>query len=263
MARKKKEKDDSLARFLAKEALVKAKPVRTLGHLFAVYKAAREVSEQAWRRVNEVLDEVYRGEVGPPDTGRWSSWPRYRRLYYTMPNGRIHMADFGWSNKTNHVGGGYWVRSWSEHRYDSLRDDQCVLAILGRRPVGALDELAAEAEIASALSDNDPMLAERFMQVYTRANHTSNRVHLVERKIADTVTQFLGETEDWSPGEREAWRRITLDDGTILTVTDRGKVIHGDALVEVRMSMQQPAVVKEAAFPYNLAERQRRAQERT
>jgi hypothetical protein len=261
VARKKKEKDILLARFLAKEALVAGKPKRTLGHLFAVYRATKEVYEQAQKALDEVLETIFRGETGPPDTGPWSSWPRYRRLYFTMPDGRVHMMDFGWSHKTNHVGGGFWVRTWSESRYNSLRDDQCVLAILGRRPVGAMDELAAEMEIASALSDNDPVLAERFMDAYVRANHTLNRVRVVERKIADTVTRFLGETQDWTSGGMEAWRRVTLDDGTILTVTNQGRVIHGDALIEVKMSMQQPAVVKEAAFPYNLAERQRKARE--
>jgi len=262
MARKKKtEKDILLARFLAKEALIQGKPKRTLGHLFAVYRAAKEVAEQASEALNEVLNTIYRGEVKPPDTGPWTSWPRYRRLYYTLPNGRIHMTDFGWSHKTNHIGGGFWARTFSESRYDSLRDVQCVLAILGRRPVGPLDELAAEMEVASALSDNDPVLAERFMDAYTRANQTMSRVRVVERKIADTVTQYLGETEDWTSGGMEAWRRVTLDDGTILTVTNQGRVIHGDALIEVKMSMQQPAVVREAAFPYNLAERQRKALE--
>jgi hypothetical protein len=259
MARKKKTGNAELDRYLAKEKLVKAKPKRTLGHLFAVYRAALKVSQQAGDDVDEVLNEIYRGEVGPPSTGPWSSWPRYRRLYYTLPNGRIHMSDFGWTNKTNHAGGGFWIRTWSENRYDSLRDDQCVLAIVGRRPVGAMDELAAEMEVASALSDNDPVLAKRFLDVYVRSNQTMSRVRVVERKIADTVTQFLGETQDWTSGGMEAWRRITLDDGTILTVTNQGRVIHGDALIEVKMSMQQPAVVKEAAFPYNLAERQRRA----
>jgi len=257
----KKKRMPELDRYLAMRKRVEAKPKRTIGDLLRMYRETKEVALAACARMTEILDKVYRGEVDPPDTGRWNAWPRYRRLYHPTENGHIRMYDFGWSHKTNHIGGGYWVRSWTSNGYDGVNDIQCVMAILGRRPAGALDEMASTIAVAEALADNDEALAQEFEASYLRSVGTRNRMEVVERKIEETVTRHLAETQNWAADERMPWRRITFADGTILTVTDRGKVIHGDALVDMTMPMDHPAVVREAPFPNSLAERQKRARE--
>jgi hypothetical protein len=262
MPGKRKLKDDRLARFLAKEALVAARPKRTLGGVMSLYREAAARSREAGSAFTEVIDRVYRGCDGPPDTGAWTAYPRYRLLYTTLKSGSIRMYSFGWSHETNHIGGGHWVRSWSSRIYSGLTDADCVRDVIGRRPTSPLEELTSEMEVSDALADNDPALVAEFERCQLRAEGLASRVRVIWGKVTETVTGHLAETENWRRRAGEPWRRITLEDGTVLTITGEGKVVPADAPVEVAMSVHHPVVVRPSSFPNSLEERVRLAQEK-
>lgn len=263
MARKKKDHtDDRISRFRALRKILASKPKRTLGQLLSLRGAVvRDVAE-AWQRLDAILDRIYEGRTGPLKTDPWCSWPRCRRLFLWTGKGRLRMLDFGWSHKLNAVGGGFWVRSWSANHYDGYDDVHLINALTGRRPYGAMDQLVAAAEVAEIIGKNDAALAEEFEAADHRLNQLYQRRSVVEQKIGDAIVARLAQAENWTGEGRASWRRITFEDGTVLTVTDKGEVLFRDALIEVPMSLLDPVDVKSAAFPNTLAERQMRALER-
>ena len=225
----------------------------------SLYREAAKAQKEAASRFTMAVDRVYGEAAGPPYTGKWSSFPLHRRLYRTMASGGIELITFGWENRTNHVGVGYWVRSWTSDRYRSLSDSECVRQLIGRTPGTPLDELSAMMEVEEALGDNEPELAEEFKAANKRAIEMAERVRVIWRTVTETVTRHLANTQEWRMGESEGWRRITFEDGMVFTVTSAGKVMPRDALIEMEMSLEHPAVVSHSSYPNSLEERQSRA----
>jgi len=248
-------------RYMAMLKLNETKRKRTLGHLFGLRRQLLSDLAVAEARNSEVLDRVYRGETGPPETGQWQSYPKHRTMFCTPPwgGGRILATEYGWSS-------GYlrgWSRSLHETFYRSTEDADFLRRLLGRVPSTDLDKLVAAGEVDGLLQDNDPELALEAVMTRHRCNQVWQRVAVVKREIVHSVLKLLADREDWSPQPGDPWRRVSFEDGTVLTITDRGDVIFGDSMREVSMSLTDPASKSHnPSFSNSLYERQRKARER-
>jgi len=258
---KKKQPTDTWLRFDAMNKLNKSKPPRTLGQMFAIRKQIIDDCSAAAEHRDALLDIVYGGLKRPPDadTGPFMSHKRHRGMFYRYDE-RIRCIWFGWSFNTHPRKPG-WVWSWSDTRYKGFDDVSFIRDALGRVPVTDLDRLIAAAEVAAMLEDNDEVLAEKVDLSILRCNALWSRLRVVEEFIATSINKLLYDRENWASGCSEAWRRISFEDGTIVTVTDRGEVIFGDAMLNVAMSMSDNVIRKDGGYPNRLAERQRHAKE--
>lgn len=271
MARKKREEDDELRRarqaeidrYNAMRERVAAKPKRTLGDLFTLRKAILADLQAATAVMDEVLSRVYGGLQGPPDTGKWNGYPIHRRLFCSPERSqRLKAVRFGWSfhepyRESRRRG---WVRSWSEEWYTDYADPRLVRDICGREPKGPIDQLVCAGEVEAALQGNDEALALEFDAIAHRVNQLWQRKAVVVNETTHSVTTLLEKRHDWRAEKGETWRRLTFEDGTVVTVTSEGEVVFGDAIVDHRFSFLDEAS-KRNVYP-SLAERQQRAQER-
>lgn len=267
MASKKKERfypeEAEYRRHLAMLELCKTKRRRTVGDLLDLRRRVLTDSAAAMAVRDEVLDRVYRGEKGPPDTGKWNSYPHYRTLFCTPPwgNGKLLATDYGWQH-SGHFRRSYWMRSVSERWYSGKDDPDFLRYLLARVPNTDLDRLVAVHEVEEKMSDNDEQLALEAVETGHRVNQLWQRCGVVKAELHHAVVQLMTEREDWAGGCGEPWRRIKFDDGTVVTLTDKGDLIFDETVVSVSMSLSDPAVKMHRTFGGSIADRQRRARER-
>jgi len=271
MARKKRHEDDAerrahqaeIDRYNAMRKLVAGKPKRTIGDLFTLRKAACDTLADARAKQNEVLSRVYGGLTGPPDTGKWNAYPHHRTLFCQVPRReRLKAVRFGWSfrepyREDRHRG---WVMSWSEDWYEGYGDHRLIRDVCGREPKGQIDQLVCVSEVTEALQQNDEALALEFDDVSHRVNQLWQRCGVLRAEIMSSIHALLEQRHNWRADKTENWRRLTFEDGTIVTVTGEGEVVFGDAIIDLNFSFLDPAT-KRNVYP-GLAERQQRAQER-
>jgi len=242
--------------------VVEKRRSRTLGDLFELRKEACRGLAAAQERQNEVLSRVYGGLTGPPDTGRWNAYPHHRTLFCHPPRRESMQAvRFGWSRREVYHGGRDtgWLMSYSQDWYTGYDDRRLIRDVCGREPKGAIDELLCVSEVAKFLDGNDEALALEFDAVTHRVNQLFLRRGLVSAEITVSVQSLLGRRHGWWADKNEAWRRVTFEDGTIITVTSEGEVIFGDVIVNHNLSLHDPST-KRYVNP-DLAERHRLAQE--
>lgn len=272
MAKRKRDQDEAerrahqaqIDRYNAMRRLVAAKPPRTLGDLFSLRKAILADLQAATAVRDEVLNRVYGGLKGPPDTGKWNPYPKHRTLFcHVDGRERLKAVRFGWSFHEPYREGRHrgWVMAWSDDWYDGYGDPRLVRDLCGRDPRGAIDQLVCTSEVHEALADNDEALALEFLHASHRENQLWQRKSVVVNEITHSVTTLLEKNFDWRACKGETWRRIAFEDGTVVTVTSEGEVVFGDAIVDHTFSFLDPAS-KRNVYP-SLAERQQRARERT
>lgn len=271
MAKKKRDEDDAerrahqeqIDRYNAMRKRVAAKPRRTLGDLFTLRLAILADLRAATAVRDEVLDRVYGGLKGPPDTGKWDPNPKHRTLFcHVDGRERLKAVRFGWSFREPYREnrGRGWVMSWCDDWYDGYGDPRLLRDLCGREPKGAIDQLVCAGELHAALQTNDEALALEFHAAYHRENQLWQRKAAVHNEIVHSITTLLEKRHDWRAEKGETWRRLTFEDGTVVTVTNEGEVVFGDAIVDHRFSFLDEAT-KRNVYP-SLAERQQRAQER-
>ena len=271
MARKKRDEDDAerrahqerIDRYNAMRKRVASKPKRTLGDLFRLREAILVDLRVATDVNDEVLNRVYGGLTCPPDTGTWDPYPKHRTLFCFVPEHKhLKAVRFGWSFREPYREnrGRGWVMSWSDDWYDGYDDPRLVRDVCGRDPKGAIDQLVCAGQVQVALQSNDEALALEFYHANHRVNQLWQRKAVVVAELTHSITTLLEKHHDWRAEKGETWRRLTFEDGTVVTVTNEGALVFGDAIVDHRFSFVDPAT-KRNAYP-GLAERQQRAQER-
>ena len=255
----------AMKRYAAMQKRVEAKPVRTLGYLFTLRLAVLSDIQVVSDERDVLLNRIYGGLAGPPEDGKWNSHPIHRRLFFRRPirPERVHSIAFGWSFVEPGIEGRRrgWTMSWSEDWFKGYGDPRLIREVVGRDPKNEIDELVCAGLVAEALEANDEELGQAFADVQHRLNQLWQRHRVVKSSIEHSLLQILAKEHDWRPGREEPWRKVTFEDGTIVTLTSEGVVMFEDAVLTTHISLQSPAENRET-WPHNLSDRQRRALER-
>ena len=251
-------------RYMAMVELCKTKRTRTVGDLLDLRRRVMADANAAMAVRDEVLDRVYRGQTAPPDTGRWVSNPLYRTLYCTPPwgGGKLIATEYRWAH-SGHFRRSYWMRAVSERWYSGKDDLDLLRNLVGRVPQTDLDKLVAAHEFEERMAENDEQLALEAVETGHRVNQIWQRYGLVKAELHHAIVKLMTEREDWAGGCAEPWRRIKFEDGTVITLTDNGDIVFDDTIVAVQMSLADPAEKMHKTFGGSIADRQRRARERS
>jgi hypothetical protein len=162
----------------------------------------------------------------------------------------------------SHFRRSHWLRSVSERWYSGKDDPDFLRYLLGRVPVTDLDKLVAVHELEEKMADNDEALALEAVETGHRVNQLWQRCGVVKAELHHVIVQLMTEREDWAGGCGEPWRRIRFEDGTVVTLTDKGDLVFDETIVSVEISLSDPAVKMHRTFGGTIADRQRRARER-
>ena len=255
----------AMKRYAAMQKRVEAKPVRTLGYLFTLRLAVLSDIQVMSDQRDRLLNRIYGGLAGPPEDGKWNSYPTHRRMFFIRPlrPERVHSISFGWSFVEPGIEGRRrgWTMSWSADWFKGYGDPRLIREVVGRDPKNEIDELVCAGLVAEALEANDEELVRAFADVQHRIEQLWQRHRVVRSSIEHSLLKILAKEHDWRPGRGEPWRKVTFEDGTVVTLTGDGVVMFEDAVATTHISLQSPAGRRET-WPHNLSDRQRRALER-
>ena len=265
MARKKKsDYAEAERRYLAMQAREAAGPKRTLGDMLNMRLRVREDIAACTAGMTESLNKVYGDATGPVNRDN-NGHSTHRTLAYPCDGyegPRLAVISFGWTSDHGHLPEFQYLRSWSKNFYRGYDDPELVKRLLRREVRGEIDALSAAFEIATLFENNDEDLVRVFDRQAHRNAQLFYRLRVVEMAIATTVTDLLEKKIHWRMRQGQDWTRVSLDDGSFLTVTDTGLVMFGDRVKDVDLSLSDRPTKKPYGADWALRDRQRRALER-